>query len=171
MFATQLFTCSEYGEREGRVKFALQDADSIYISLGNDSAASEKLREDILDTVIDTLRVLRYFVSSCHMMQTAIRMENIFRKRNGETETQQYWKGSIRRSLQNVMYILKPGTGVLARYVVAAGCVARVNAGPCSFSDVCEELYPFCYHECVGKNSLRQSWTSVLYRSILWCTQ
>ena len=127
IFVSQLFTCSAHGEQEGRYRFSLQNADKLYLLLAADSVERKKMREDVLDTVTDTLRTLRYYVAACHMLQTAIKIENIFKKRNGETEAQLYWKDSIRRSLRNVMHILKPGNGVLAKYVASNGCVTRVS--------------------------------------------
>ena len=142
IFVLQLFTCSAHGEQEGGLRFTLQEVDEIHCMMGvktEDPAGSERFREDAFDTVIDTLRTLRYFTAMCHMLQTAVKTENIFKKRSGETESQKYWKSSIRKTLQNVMYILKPINGVLAKYIVSNGCSTRLVANPGEYGEDCEK--------------------------------
>ncbi len=141
MFVIQLFTLSAHGEQDGGCRFTLQDVDDIYLSSLADPTGSGRLREDIFATVIDTLRTLRYHTAMCHMLQTAVRVENIFKKKCGESDTQRYWKSSIRKTLQNVMYILKPVNGVLAKYIAANGCATRLAQSQGLSPDVCEEQY------------------------------
>ena len=85
------------------------------------------IKEFIVDTASDALHILKYYTSICHMLQKVIRIENIAKKRGNETQSQLYWKCSIRKTMMSMMQIFNSNNGVIAKYILSNGCTTKLN--------------------------------------------
>jgi len=124
IFTIQLLTSSAHGN-QGDVKnrinmFTLNEHDL-------ESEGTEKTKECINDTIIELKYVFSYNVSLCHMLQTAITIENIHKKRSGESDSQLYWKNSIRKTLQSISAALRPNEGILAKFISTIQAASNKN--------------------------------------------